>query len=110
MSHDFVLALTTLPAGQDAEAFARVLVEERLAACVNVLPEMLSVYRWQGAVEQERERQLVIKTTRQRADALRERVRALHSYETPEFVVLPIVDGHDAYLRWIADSTGATPP
>jgi periplasmic divalent cation tolerance protein len=109
MSTPFVIALTTLPAGQDPEAFARVLVDERLAACVNVLPEMLSIYRWQGAVEQDRERQLVIKTTRQQCDALWERIKALHSYDVPEFIVLPVVDGNDAYLRWITDSTGGAP-
>jgi periplasmic divalent cation tolerance protein len=66
---------------------------------------MQSVYRWEGHVEQESERQLIIKTTRDRTLALWDRVRELHPYEVPEFVVVPIVDGNDAYLRWIGEST-----
>jgi periplasmic divalent cation tolerance protein len=66
---------------------------------------MESVYRWQGSVERETERQVIIKTTLPRVDALWQRVRELHPYEVPEFVVIPIVDGNQAYLQWIADST-----
>ena len=100
-----VLILTTLPAGADAAAFAAALVEDRLAACVSVLPEMESIYRWEGAVQRDRERQLIVKTSRDRVDALRQRVGELHPYDVPEFLVVPIVDGSDAYLRWIGDST-----
>ena len=99
------LVLTTLPADADAATFAHTLVEARLAACVNLLPVMDSVYRWEGKVEQERERQLVIKTSRARLVDLWERVRELHPYDVPEFLVLPIVDGNDAYLRWVGEST-----
>lgn len=103
---DYVIVLTTLPAdGEVASAFARTLVEDRVAACVNVLGEMQSVYAWEGAVEEEQERQIVIKTSRDRLESLWDRVKELHSYEVPEFVVLPIIDGNDAYLRWIHDST-----
>jgi periplasmic divalent cation tolerance protein len=102
---DYVLVLTTLPADADAGTFAHTLVDARLAACVNLLPVMDSVYRWEGKVEQERERQLVIKTSRARLADLWERVRELHPYDVPEFLVLPIVDGHDAYLRWVGEST-----
>ena len=104
MTHEYVIVLTTLPADADAAAFARALVEERLAACVNLLPPMESIYRWEGTIEQETERQVVIKTSRERVVALWERVRELHPYDVPEFLVLPIVDGNDAYLRWIARS------
>jgi periplasmic divalent cation tolerance protein len=107
MPAEHVLVLTTLPVDADIAAFARSLVDERLAACVNVLPVMDSVYRWEGRVERESERQLIIKTTRERTETLWERVRELHPYEVPEFVVVSIVDGNDAYLRWIADSTRA---
>jgi periplasmic divalent cation tolerance protein len=107
MPPEHVLVLTTLPVDADIAAFARSLVDERLAACVNVLPVMDSVYRWEGRVERESERQLIIKTTRERTETLWERVRELHPYEVPEFVVVSIVDGNDAYLRWIADSTRA---
>lgn len=100
-----VVVLTTLPAAADAGAFAAAIVESRLAACVNLLPVMESVYRWEGRVERDAERQLLLKTSRDRIAALWERVRALHPYDVPEFIVLPIVDGNDAYLRWIGDST-----
>ena len=105
MTHDYVIVLTTIPADADAPAFGRALVDERLAACVNLLPIMESVYRWEGRVEHESERQIVIKTARERVVALWERVREMHPYEVPEFVVLPIVDGNDAYLRWVGEST-----
>ena len=105
MAADVVLVLTTLGASADADAFARTLVEERLAACVNVLPLMSSTYRWKGAVERDDERQLVIKTTGARVAALQERVRELHPYETPEFLVLPVAGGSDAYLGWVEEST-----
>ena len=73
---------------------------------MNLLAPMESVYRWEGIVEQETERQVVIKTSRERVVTLWERVRELHPYDVPEFLVLPIVDGNDAYLRWVAESTG----
>lgn len=100
-----VLVMCTLPADADASGLARALVEERLAACVNLLPPMESVFRWDGKVDRETERQLLIKTSRDRVDALWERLRELHPYDVPEFLVLPIVDGNAAYLKWIAEST-----
>ena len=105
MTADYVLALTTLPADADAGEFGRTLVDERLAACVNLLPVMESIYRWEGKIEFEPERQLIIKTSSDRVSELWERVRELHPYEVPEFVVVPIVDGTEAYLKWIRDST-----
>jgi periplasmic divalent cation tolerance protein len=105
MTHDYVVVLTTLPTDADAAAFARGIIEERLAACVNLLPPMESIYSWEGTIEQETERQIVIKTSRERVVALWERVRELHPYDVPEFLVLPVVDGNDAYLRWVAECT-----
>ena len=106
ISADYVLVFTTLPPdSRDNADFARSLVEERLAACVNLLPPMESVYRWEGRIEQESERQIIIKTTRERTAELWDRVRELHPYEVPEFVVVPILDGNEAYLRWIGEST-----
>ena len=105
MSQEYVIVLTTLPADADGAAFARDLVEERLAACVNLSAPMKSIYRWEGTVETESERQLVIKTSRDRVVALWGRVRELHPYDMPEFLVTPIVDGNDAYLRWVGEST-----
>jgi periplasmic divalent cation tolerance protein len=105
MDSEYVVVLTTMPADGDAAAFARALVDERLAACVNLMPPMESVYRWEGRIEQETERQIVIKTARDRLVLLWDRVRELHPYEVPEFVVIPIIDGSDAYLRWVKEST-----
>jgi periplasmic divalent cation tolerance protein len=100
------IVLTTLGADADAAALGRTLVDERLAACVNVLPVMTSIYRWHGQVEQEREQQLVIKTAGDRLPALEARLRELHPYELPEFVVLTAAGGSDAYLAWVRDSVG----
>ena len=100
-----VVAWTTWPAGADVSAFARVLVEERLAACVTVQSPVRSVYRWRGAVEAEPEQLLMIKTTRDRIERLRDRVRRSHPAQVPELVVLPVVDGNPAYLAWVAEST-----
>ena len=105
MTHEYVMVLTTLPADADGPAFARALVDARLAACVNLLSPMESIYRWEGEIEAETERQVVIKTSRDRVAPLWDRVRELHPYDVPEFLVLPIVDGNDAYLRWVVDST-----
>jgi periplasmic divalent cation tolerance protein len=105
MSSDYVLVLTTLPNDADGPAFGRGLVEERLAACVNILAPMDSVYRWEGQIEHEIERQVIIKTSRERLNALWDRVRELHPYEIPEFIVLTIADGNDAYLKWVGEGT-----
>ena len=101
-----VLVLTTVAADADGAALARTLVDERLAACVNVLPPMTSVYRWKGQVEQDREQQIVIKTTRDKLTALGARMRELHSYELPEFLVIDAAGGSDAYLGWVSASVG----
>jgi periplasmic divalent cation tolerance protein len=101
-----VLVLTTLGADTDAPAFARTLVEERLAACVNVLPPMTSIYRWKGSVEKEREQQLLIKTAADRVEALAARLRELHPYELPEFIVLN-AEASTAYAEWVDDNTRA---
>ena len=107
MADQYVVVLTTLPADADASTLARTLVGDRLAACVNILPPMTSVYRWRDGIEEDTERQIVIKTTRARLEDLWERLRGLHPYDVPEFVALPILDGSEAYLRWIGESTGA---
>ena len=101
-----VIVLTTIGAGHDAGELAGQLVGERLAACVNVGAEMLSVYRWKGAVESDRERQLVVKTTEAMVPALMTRLRELHPYEVPELLVVPVVGGSDAYLAWVKESVG----
>jgi periplasmic divalent cation tolerance protein len=102
----FVLVLTTWPTDRDAATLARTLVEERLAACVSVLEPMVSVYRWQGAIEQSSERQVIIKTTAAQADTVADRLSALHPYDVPEILVLPIAQGSHAYLEWLRESVG----
>jgi periplasmic divalent cation tolerance protein len=103
---DCVLVWTTLGADADVRTLAETLVTERLAACVTVQAPMDSVYRWRGSVEHDRERQLLIKTTTERVSALAARVRELHPYELPEFLVTPVLDGSAEYLAWLRESTG----
>ena len=102
---EFVIVLTTLPVEADADAIVTALVEERLVACANVLPAMQSVYRWQGHVEKAEERQVVMKTTSAQVPPLQSRLQTLHPYDVPEFLVLAVAGGAEAYLRWMADST-----
>ena len=100
-----VLVFSTVADDERAETLARALVDERLAACVNVYAPMVSIYRWKGRVERDAERQLVIKTTRDRVPALEARLRELHSYELPEFVVISVDEGSAAYLEWVDEAT-----
>jgi len=93
-----------MPDDDRAELLARTLVDERLAACVNVHGPMTSTYRWKGILEQERERQLVIKTTSDQRSALEARLRELHPYELPEFIVLS-GQASDAYGAWVGDAS-----
>jgi periplasmic divalent cation tolerance protein len=99
-----LVALSTVASAEDAERIARALVEGGLAACVNVVPEVTSIYRWKGSVEREEERLLVIKTTRDRFEALRLALVQLHPYEVPELIALPIQAGHEPYLAWLQES------
>ena len=103
-----VVVLTTIGADTDGAELARTLVNERLAACVNVLPPMTSVYRWEGQVQTDREQQLIIKTAARQVPALEARVRELHPYDVPEFLVLPVSDGSKAYVGWVVESVGGS--
>ena len=100
---EIAIVLTTIGADADAAELARTLVDERLAACVNVLSPMISIYRWKGSVEQEREQQMVIKTTAGKVAALEARIRELHPYELPEFIVLNAESSAD-YQAWVNES------
>lgn len=104
-----VVVLITFPADADAGRFASTLVEEGCAACVNVLPDVESVYRWEGRVERARERQLLVKTRSACVERLRRRVAELHPYETPEFLVMPVAGGDPRYLAWVEAMTGPPP-
>jgi periplasmic divalent cation tolerance protein len=103
---DKIVVLSTAASAEEAEKIARVLVEERLAACVNVLAGARSVYRWKGVVESSAECVLIIKSSRDRFDRLRARLEKLHSYEVPEVVALAIVDGSSNYLNWLEAELG----
>ncbi len=99
---DALVVLCTVGSAEDAERLARALVERRLAACVNVVPGVVSVYRWREQVERDEERLLVIKTRASRFEALKAGILELHPYELPEVVALPVAAGHAPYLAWLA--------
>jgi len=101
-----LIVLCSCPEAAIAERIASTLVEERLAACVNHIPGIVSTYRWQGKVEREQEFLLLIKTSSERFDALRERIIDLHPYELPEVIAVDIALGHAPYLAWLAGETG----
>jgi periplasmic divalent cation tolerance protein len=98
------IVLTTAGSEDEARKIARHLVEQKLAACVNVVPQIESIYRWQDKVESAREWLLLIKTTAEGFAAVRDAIRELHSYEVPECVVIAVEDGSAEYLEWLADS------
>ena len=100
---EFIVVYVTVGSAEEAELLARSLVEERLAACVNRLKPVQSVYRWQGKVEASEEELLVIKTKKELFRSLEKRVRALHSYAVPEIIALPVIAGSTRYLRWLRE-------
>ena len=104
MSRDLLVVFVTCPAGEVASGLARVAVGDRLAACVNILGPIRSVYWWEGQVREDEEALLVLKTTRRAWPALLERILAEHPYEVPEVLALPVEDGAEAYLRWVWQS------
>jgi periplasmic divalent cation tolerance protein len=105
----FLIVLTTAPDGSTARRLATLLVRERLAACVNVVGGVQSVYRWKGAVESAREYLLIAKTTRLRFADLQARLVATHPYAVPEIVALPLAGGLAEYLSWISENTTPSP-
>ena len=100
-----VMLYTTFPSFVEAEKAGKTLLEDRLAACVNILPGMISHYRWQGAVERAEEAVMLIKTRASLAEAVRAAIKASHAYETPAILVLPIESVDETYFAWIMDST-----
>ena len=98
---DKIVVLSTCASAEEAERVARALVEKRLAACVNIVKGVRSVYRWKDAIENEEEVLLVIKTGRALLDDLRAEIERVHSYEVPEVIAVPIVDGAERYLAWM---------
>ena len=104
---DIILALTTWPDETGARSFAQRLLEQRLAACINVLPTMRSFYTWQGKMESGTEHQLLIKTTRDCVPAIERVLREQHPYDLAEFLTLPVESGGQAFINWIHESTHA---
>ena len=104
---DKLLVVVTCSSTSEARRIARAVVEQRYAACVNILPgTVTSIYRWKGKVESARERLLLIKTSSKHLAKLQATVEKLHSYDVPEFIAMPIVEGSSAYLSWIEESIG----
>ena len=97
-----IVVFMTAASGEEAARLADMLSGAHLAACVQILPEMESVYRWQGKIERQAETLLLAKTTRSKFEELEREVRALHSYETPEIIALPILAGSTPYLEWLS--------
>jgi periplasmic divalent cation tolerance protein len=104
------VVFTTCSSPDEARRIAQELVKRRLAACVNIVPQIESIYRWQGEVEAATEWLLIIKTTADAVEQLRDAINKLHSYDVPECIEIAIEDGSSAYLKWIANSVGQTPP
>jgi periplasmic divalent cation tolerance protein len=98
---DKIVVLSACASTEEAQRMAHALVEKRLAACVNIMPGVRSVYRWKEAIEEEEEVLLVVKSSRALLDELREEIERLHSYEVPEVIALPVVDGSERYLSWM---------
>lgn len=104
VSASVVVVISTLPNPEKAAEIARILVEERLAACVNLVPQIRSIYRWKDAIKDETETLAIAKTTTDRAEALHARLIELHPYELAEVLALPVSGGHSPYLEWVGES------
>jgi len=105
--NDVLVALCTFPNGEKAAEVARAIVEQRLAACVNLLPGVRSIYSWKGELCDDAEVLAVIKTSADRFPAMRERIVELHPYDCPEVIATEVCAGHDAYLEWVRENTRA---
>ena len=107
---DCLLVVTNLPDRESAEKLAALLIERRLAACVNILAPCSSVYRWQGEIQHDEEHPLLIKTAQDRYAELEASIRANHPYELPEIIAVPLTYGLPAYLHWVESETRASAP
>lgn len=101
---DKVLVLTTAGTQAEAQTIAKQLVESRLAACINLIPRIQSVYRWKGKLESTEEYLLIIKTSKTRATSVEAAIKEIHSYDLPECIVVPLENGSEEYLKWIEES------
>ena len=109
MASDLRTVLVTAPDPETAESLAEALVGERLAACANLVPGVVSIYRWEGEIHRDGEVLLVLKTTAARDDALRKRVVALHPYGVPEVLVLAVEEGHEPFEAWVREQVEVAP-
>ncbi len=100
-----IIVFSNCGSQEEARRVARALVDTRVCACVNIIPGIQSIYRWQGSIQQEAEWMLIIKTTRELFDRLSAELRKNHSYEIPEVIAIPIVEGNPDYLKWIDRET-----
>jgi len=101
-----IIVFITVPKEEEAAKISRALVEARLAACVNIIGNIRSIYRWEGKIEDEAEVLMIAKTQRHIFDPLSKKVKELHSYAVPEIIAMPIVEGSEDYLKWLKDVTG----
>ena len=102
---EFIVVFITAPNEKEAASISRTIVEERLVACVNIIPSVRSIYRWQGRVEDEQEVLMIVKTKSPLFERLQKRVKELHSYAVPEIIGLPVVEGSKEYLNWLGQET-----
>ena len=105
MSTEYITVLITAPNEEEAAKISRTVVEESLAACVSIIRSVRSIYRWQGRVEDESEVLMIAKTKRALFDRLKGRIKELHSYEVPEIIGLPVIEGSKQYLDWLSQET-----
>ena len=102
---DLIVVLVTCGSEEQATNIANSLVEERLAACVNIISPIRSIYRWEGKIWDEKEWMLIIKTQKKKFEELEKKVKSLHSYSVPEIIALPMVEGSTPYLKWLEETT-----
>ncbi len=100
---EFIVVLVTVGSADEGDRLARALVEARLAACVNRVKSVQSIYRWKGKIESSEEELLIVKTRRDLFERLKEKIQQLHSYQVPEIIALPIIEGSESYLRWLEE-------
>lgn len=104
---DCIVVLVTTSSKEEAEKIASALLEERLIACANILPAISSIFKWEGKICREQEVMLIIKTLNNRLEEVTNQIKKLHSYQVPEIISLPVINGNKDYLDWVRESTGA---
>ncbi len=105
MREEYIVVYVTTPNEKTAKKIAKEVLEKRLAACINIIPNIYSTYRWRGRIEEDQEALMIIKTRRGLFDILAKTIKEKHPYEVPEVIGIPIIEGYNAYLEWIRDET-----